>query len=309
MQVTTNPHPNVTEATPYHFSTMKFTSCLAFAAAIASQHGVTAQQPYSAPNIGYHELLRLQEKFWNLFAYPNNVKEAMSINSTIFAENVQGRVSDTRNFAGRELNTEYIFGLFIPSKSVSIIGQPGVGQIIQFAANQNIAAASTRVPFNFPQFGNKTLPVVIDTWIAWNDAGEIVQYDATFKWFAHLVQELIFSLDPDHNRASKAAIGAIVKSICTAHTNHCIGGNKQYEDEAECYDFLTTKIRVGQPFEMGMNTLMCRSLHEHMIKFRPGVHCSHIGKEGGGMCDDGISYAEKVEEQYFTNTPWIPTII
>lgn len=227
----------------------------------------------------------------------------------ISAPQVQGRVSDTRNFAGRELNTEYIFGLFIPSKAVSIIGQPGVGQVIQFAANQNIAAASTRVPFNFQQFGNKTLPVVIDTWIAWNDAGEIIQYDATFKWFAHLVQELIFSLDPNHSVAMSRAIGAITNSICTSHASHCIGANRQYDDEADCVNFLTKQIRVGQPFEMGMNTLMCRSLHEHMIKFRPDVHCSHIGKTGGGMCDDNTSYEEKVEEQYFTNTPWIPTII
>lgn len=151
---------------------------------------------------------------------------------------------------------------------------------------------------------------MIDTWIAWNDAGEIIQYDATFKWFAHLVQELIFSLDPsDHRTAQAKAVGAIINSICTAHTNHCIGGNRQYVDEAECTDFLKNKIRVGQPFEMGMNTLMCRSLHEHMIKFRPDVHCDHIGKTGGGMCDDDTSYEQKVEEQYFTNTPWIPTII
>ncbi|KAH7108662.1 hypothetical protein B0J11DRAFT_586837 [Dendryphion nanum] len=291
---------------------MKLLAYLAIAALALTQHTAVAQDPTNpsnAPNLGYYELLRLQKSFWTLFSYPNNVKEAESINSTIFAENVQGRVSDTRNFAGRELNTEYIFGLFIPSKSVSIIGQPGMGEIIQFTANQNIAAASTRVPFTFPQFGNKTLPVVIDTWIAWNDKGEIIQYDATFKWFAHLVQTLIFSLDSDHVAAGGKAVNAIVHSICTAHTQHCVGGNQQYADEAECADFLKNRIRVGQPFEMGMDTLMCRSLHEHMIKFRPDVHCSHIGKTGGGMCDDHTSYSERVEENYFTNTPWIPTVI
>ena len=45
-----------------------------------------------------------------------------------------------------------------------------------------------------------------------------------------------------------------------------------------------------------MNTLMCRSVHELMVKHRPEVHCSHIGPTGGGQCDDSTTYVERVVE-------------
>jgi hypothetical protein len=107
---------------------------------------------------------------------------------------VQGRVSDTRTFVGRELNTEYIFGLFMPSESLSIIGQPYEYEIIQFAAVHNIAAATTRVNFTFPAFNNASLPFVISSWMTWNAAREMTQYDVVFKWFGNLLQTLILSL-------------------------------------------------------------------------------------------------------------------
>ncbi|KAF2872881.1 hypothetical protein BDV95DRAFT_605470 [Massariosphaeria phaeospora] len=259
------------------------------------------------PDLGYKELWDLQNMFYTRFKYPNNVNEVESINSTIFSDDVQGRVSDTRNFEGRELNTEYIFGLFVPSDAVSIIGRPGDFQIIQFTANRNIASASTRVNFTFPSFNNVSFPVQIDTWLAWNSERRISQYDVTFRWFAYLLPTLIQSLDRERpEEALKTLVAKVASSICDSHETSCTGENKQYDSRQECYDFLTKEIRVGQGFELGMNTLLCRNIHEHMIKARPGVHCSHIGRDGGGMCDDSISYQTKVEEQYFRNSPWVP---
>ncbi|KAF2002109.1 hypothetical protein P154DRAFT_574423 [Amniculicola lignicola CBS 123094] len=262
----------------------------------------------SSPNLGYNELYRLQNQFYERFKYPNNVVEAHSINSSVFAENVQGRVSDTRNFQGRELNTEYIFGLFIPSDSVSIIGRPGDFEILQFAANQNIASASTRVNFTFPSFGGIHMPIVIDTWFTYNDKKEISQYDVVFRWFGYLLQNLLTSLDPDPVVGIKKATMALATSICTSEQTYCNGTNSQFGSQNECMTFLTQDIRLGQSFELGMNTLLCRSVHEVMIKYRPDVHCSHVGRDGGGMCDDSISYLEKANEAYYENSPWIPTV-
>jgi len=45
-------------------------------------------------------------RFADAFMYPNNTIEAAKINSTLFSENVQGRVDLTSTFDGRELNTE-----------------------------------------------------------------------------------------------------------------------------------------------------------------------------------------------------------
>ncbi|PSN58880.1 hypothetical protein BS50DRAFT_580384 [Corynespora cassiicola Philippines] len=280
---------------------------LATLAACVAAHTTGIGENAAVPFFSYAQLLELQNEFWQRFTYPNNIQEAQSINSTIFSEDVQGRVSDTRNFVGRELNTEYIFGLFIPSKSVTIIGRPERAEIIQFAANQNIASATTRVDFTFPSFGNVSLPVVIDTWMTWNSAREITQYDVRFRWFGYLLQTLLHSMDPDPATAQSKAARAMANSICNAHTAHCTGPHQQYESPSECLDFLTNVIRVGESFELGMNTLLCRSVHEIMIQYRPDVHCAHVGRDGGQMCDDTISYLQKASETYFTNSPWIPT--
>lgn len=106
----------------------------------------------------------------------------------------------------------------------------------------------------------------------------------------------------------KIVVDKIAKSICHSHASYCKGSNVQYTDDTDCYNFLTKQIRVGQSFELGMNTLLCRNVHEIMVKYRPDVHCSHIGKTGGGMCDDLVTYVDKVSEDYFTNSPWLPTI-
>ena len=209
---------------------------------------------------------------------------------------------------GRELNTEYIFGLFTGSDGASIIGRPGDYEVVQFVGNQNIASASTRVNFTFPSFGNISLPVTIDTWLTWNSAREITQYDVVFKWFGFLLDTLIANVPGDTQQVKvTATVNSIAKSICDSHTSYCNGTNSQYESADACYTFLTQDIRVGQSYELGMNTLMCRNVHEIMLKYRPDVHCPHIGKTGGGMCDDSQSYVAKVSEAYFTNSPWLPT--
>jgi hypothetical protein len=46
------------------------------------------QPPNPTPDLGYKKLLQLQKMFWTRFQYPNNIKEAQSVNSTIFSENV-----------------------------------------------------------------------------------------------------------------------------------------------------------------------------------------------------------------------------
>jgi hypothetical protein len=54
----------------------------------------------------YQQKLGWFTRFADAFMYPNNTAEAAKINSTLFSENVQGRVDITNTFDGRELNTE-----------------------------------------------------------------------------------------------------------------------------------------------------------------------------------------------------------
>jgi hypothetical protein len=98
----------------------------------------------------------------------------------------------------------------MPSTSLSIIGNPMEYEVIQFAAVHNIASATTRVNFTFPAFNNISLPVVINTWMTWNSAREMTQYDVVFKWFGNLFQTLILSLGGSFEEASGKTVDKIV---------------------------------------------------------------------------------------------------
>src|SRR5271163_412071 len=60
----------------------------------------------TVPDSNYQQKWEWFIRFADAFMYPNNTAEAAKINSTLFSENVQGRVDLTSTFDGRELNTE-----------------------------------------------------------------------------------------------------------------------------------------------------------------------------------------------------------
>ncbi|KAG8528622.1 uncharacterized protein KY384_006309 [Bacidia gigantensis] len=274
-------------------------------------------QEQGAANFTFKELYRMQKKFLDAFIYPANQKEAKKINSTIFSEDVQGRVDITRTFSGRELNTEYIFGLFSnlaassnDTNAFSLLGYATSYKILHFAASQNIASASTIFQFTFPILPTP-VPLVIDTWNVFNAQGQISMYDATFKWWDWAVDSLFASLSQKYNatllQTVQLATQKIAGSICDIAIKHCNGTNAQYESMQQCEDFLTKKVAFGKSYQLGTpgrNTLLCRMVHQNMVPFRPTVHCPHIGPSGGGYCVDDKSYGDVVGDMYFSNMPF-----
>jgi hypothetical protein len=99
------------------------------------------------PHYTFDKLYNLQVKFFDNFIYPADITQAKSINSTLLAENVQGRINVTRTFDGRELNTEYLFRLFAnlaaDPNSISLLKVPILYKILHFAANKYITLAAT----------------------------------------------------------------------------------------------------------------------------------------------------------------------
>ena len=193
-----------------------------------------------------------------------------------------------------------------------MIGVPVAYEIVQFAANDNITSATTIFTFNATTFG-LLIPVTIDTFITWNSAGQITQYDATFRWFGFLLDTVITVAGGRINATSfeqaRAFVGSTLAStLCQTHTTFCTGANQQYASAAECFAFLTQSIPFGQAYALGRNTLLCRSVHEQMARIRPQVHCPHIGPTGGGMCVDDVTYSQKVLQNYFPNGSFIPEI-
>lgn len=292
-------------------------SCSIFAAALPGRaaNDTTETIPLEQPRFTFDQLYALNERFWDNFIFPANVNQSKSINSTLFAENIIGRVDATRTFLGRELNTEYIFGSFsalgLNSSILSLLGVPVSHQPIHFTANQNIVSVAELVFFNVTLV-NQVIPSEVDTWFVFNADGEISEYDASFRWLAWAIDDLleIFTQSLGNGSTATGAIdklaAALATQICQTASTYCIGDLIQYESVAECQSFLTTKIRFGKAYEFGMNTLVCRSLHELMLPLRPEVHCSHVGKTGGDMCVDDLTYAQKVLQPVFTNAPFIP---
>ena len=152
--------------------------------------------PTNRPHYTFDELYNLQVRFFDNFIYPADVTQAKSINSTLLAEDVQGRIDITRTFDGRELNTEYLFGLFAnlaaDPNSISLLGVPISYEILHFAANEYITSAATRFMFNFTSLG-LIVPIEIDSWNTWNEAGQITQYDGSFKYWQWTVDYVIAS--------------------------------------------------------------------------------------------------------------------
>ncbi|CAF9912586.1 MAG: hypothetical protein HETSPECPRED_000980 [Heterodermia speciosa] len=239
------------------------------------------------PDFTFDELYSLQKQFLDHFISPANVQEAKAINSTLLAEDCLGRVDITRTFSGRELNTEYLFGLFAnlaaTPDSLSLLGVPISYEILHFAANQNIASAATKSVFLFLLFQNlvhvppgiKTdpvaalyrfmfnftalnlvLPIRIDTWNSFNAQKQISQYDATFVWwdwaFATLLEAAVPVLGVNSTaQVVQALTGALAKSICSTATTYCKGTDAQYGSTQECEGYLTKEIRFGAPYELG----------------------------------------------------------
>ncbi|KAL4876207.1 hypothetical protein BJY04DRAFT_147447 [Aspergillus karnatakaensis] len=253
----------------------------------------------------YDELWNLQNSLWENFLYPQNLQQINATDTSVFTEDVQGRVDITRTFDGRELNTEYNFGLFTDPDHVSLVGVPINYTITQFAALENITSASTLFTFNATSFNNTLLPITIDTWILFTPEGKISQYDSTFRWFGWLVQTLLETAGPTLFNTTDAATtksklaALLADTICQTHEDYCLGPNKQYDSKPECVDFLTKEIRFGEAHELGMNTLLCREVHEHMVQYRPAQHCPHIGPSGGSYCVDDRGYGDVVTERYF----------
>lgn len=132
------------------------------------------------PDFSFDELWNMTNGFFENFLYPANIVQANSINSTLLAPDILGRIDATRDFAGRELNTEYIFGLFanvaLDPSSFTILGYPINYTITHFAANQNIISVFSIVYFNITALG-MIVPQEVDVWMTFNADGQISQYD------------------------------------------------------------------------------------------------------------------------------------
>ncbi|KAI5248388.1 hypothetical protein E4T42_05668 [Aureobasidium subglaciale] len=132
------------------------------------------------PNFSSQRLWNLTNRFLQNHMYPLNIAQSLSINSSLLSEDILGRVDATRDYAGRELNTEYLFGLFaniaLNPDAFTLLGYPINYTFTRFLGQGNVVSFAAVVEYKLPVTGT-TIPQELDFWVTYNDKGEISQYD------------------------------------------------------------------------------------------------------------------------------------
>ncbi|GAA5858784.1 hypothetical protein JCM8547_004986 [Rhodosporidiobolus lusitaniae] len=244
------------------------------------------------------EYLQALQRFQDEFTNPQATVEAGRSES--LADDCVGRVDVTTTFEGQELNSEYLFGLFYNvrgTNSTSIIGYPASQTIQALVIEPPVIYFSAVVQLAYPTI-NATIPVQLDVTTAWNDDLKIISYDAAFRrWpqsFRYISEQIAPQIALELNETydavstNKSALFArkAATEVCATAMESCTGKNQQYESYDQCYTFLTEERPWGEPMDGGLDTTWCRYVHRNMVRFRPDVHCSHIGPSGGDMCVD-----------------------
>ncbi|KAH0291117.1 hypothetical protein M436DRAFT_85631 [Aureobasidium namibiae CBS 147.97] len=265
------------------------------------------------PNFTFNHLYFLTDRFLKNHMYPLNIAQASSINSSLLSADILGRVDATRDYAGRELNTEYLFGLFaniaLNPDAFTLLGYPVNYTFTRFSGSGNVVSFAAIVEYMLP-VTRTTIPQELDFWVTFNDKGEISQYDGNFRYLQWQLTSTISTIATSLNLSSAADLTPILHSklatsICDTATRFCNGTNLQYESQQACENHLFNQTRFGEGWEWGMDTVSCRMIHQNMVPLRPEVHCPHIGPSGGGMCVDDRTYVGNLEEDYFVNSPFL----
>lgn len=140
----------------------------------------TTNTSSQTPNFTFSELYSLTNRFLTNHMYPLNIAQASSINSSLLSSDILGRVDATRDYAGRELNTEYLFGLFaniaLNPNAFTLLGYPVNYTFTRFLGQGNVVSFAAIVEYMLP-VTKTTIPQELDFWVTFNDKGEISQYD------------------------------------------------------------------------------------------------------------------------------------
>jgi hypothetical protein len=135
---------------------------------------------YQTPNFTSTQLYNLTNRFLQNHMYPLNIAQSLSINSSLLSPDILGRVDATRNYAGRELNTEYLFGLFaniaLNPDAFTLLGYPVNYTFTRFLGSGNVVSFAAVVEYLLPVTKTK-VPQELDFWVSFNERGEISQYD------------------------------------------------------------------------------------------------------------------------------------
>lgn len=125
----------------------------------------TTNSSFQTPNFTFNELYNLTDRFLQNHMYPLNIAQSLSINSSLLSDDILGRVDATRDYAGRELNTEYLFGLFaniaLNPNAFTLLGYPLNYTFTRFLGSGNVVSFAAVVEYMLP-VTKTTIPQELD---------------------------------------------------------------------------------------------------------------------------------------------------
>lgn len=265
-----------------------------------------------------YEYLTALNDFQTGFLNPAPILAALE--SPALAKDVVGRVDITTTYVGNQLNTEYLYGLWLgiteETNITSLIGAP-VNQTVQtLLIEPPLVFVSTITDLAYPSI-NLTLPIQIDAILRFNDALKIESYDITFRrWpdaFKYLLPTLVPQIATELGQTYEPTMNTslllaqkVANDVCSVANQYCFGNNTQYASFAACTDFITNVIPFGDSWEGGLNTGLCRYIHKHLVQYRPDIHCAQIGPSGGDLCINR-DYDQIVRDFPFNSTLQAPS--
>ncbi|KAJ6566077.1 hypothetical protein B0H19DRAFT_941175 [Mycena capillaripes] len=229
------------------------------------------------------------QKIYDLTVFPANAQiiteGASAVPAGLFNANATGRITPVGEFFGFQDSIEYFFGLAPLPSGVPPNGAITRATIVQFVSGcADVAASTVYLTVNTINPDNSAGPFItaLKQTAFWRfDAhGAVLKYEA---WIASLDRfaSAAFGGDP----YSPPSMNSTIQSVCAQQAKTCVGNNTVYSSVNDCIETLEAKP-FGRYDEAWGDNVVCRTIHVLLTKFRPEVHCPHVGPTGGGKCID-----------------------
>lgn len=208
-----------------------------------------------------------------------------------FAAAPVGRIRPLGVFTDLPQTLEYFYGI-TSAAGLRLLDF----EITQFVASPPYAFAKVDLP-TISMVTNATATAShIGLW-RFDEADRITGYDLDFAGITPALA--VVSV----NYSSPIVVRqGLIPRLCASIQQLCTGGNQVYDSTEACVRFLTP-LPVRR-FEEG-NIVACRAYHAPLARFRPDVHCAHVGPSGGGKCVDKPFESMYEDDVKMLGLPWM----
>ncbi|KAJ7184890.1 hypothetical protein C8R46DRAFT_984001 [Mycena filopes] len=229
------------------------------------------------------------QKIYDLTTFPANARiiagGASAVPPGLFNANATGRITPVGEFFGFDDSIEYFFGLAPLPSGVPPNGVFTKATLVEFISGCPHVAAST-VYFTVrtinPDNSVGAFVTRLKQTAFWyfDKHGAVLRYDA---WVPSL--DRFVPAFHGYDIYNPARMNTTIEQVCGLQAQTCVGDNTVYASMADCVQTLSGKP-FGRMDEAWGDNVVCRTIHVLLTKFRPAVHCPHVGPTGGGKCVD-----------------------